>query len=288
MISATSGDITSVTPGRTSAGSWKQKDLPNPAGSSPSTFRPCAAASMMASCEGLRSAGVSDKRSRPPMTAARSATSRPRVPAARCCPTSSPVMARARIRRVCGSSVCSSSASGVLSSAALSAVSRPCLARNDQMRAQPSAIGTTFPPVLSPVTGSGRRRPADPSAGGSSSTQERLPVGTSQSGVPGELAVADDDDAAVLLGPDQPPDGLPQLQRGQRQVVIPGGHRIRVVCPGRLGACLDRFPACLDNRRGERRERHLVDPHETQAPLIGDIDALPQAFRSDQEPAAVL
>ena len=188
------------------------------------------------------------------------------------------------MRRVCGSSVCSSSASGVHSAAARSALSRPCRAKNDQMRAQPSAIVTTLPPVR--LAGDRVGRAAGPA---SSEPRNVSPVGAAKCGLPGELAVADDDDAAVPFGADEPPDGLPQLQRGQRQVVRLA-WRLRPD-PRRRAASArvcDGGAARLDDRGGERGERQLVDPHQPQPLLVGDVDALPQSFGADEEAAAVL
>ena len=50
FISAISGEITTVSPGRTSAGSWKHSDLPPPVGKSAKTSRPSSDARMMPSC----------------------------------------------------------------------------------------------------------------------------------------------------------------------------------------------------------------------------------------------
>ena len=225
-ISATSGETTIVTPGRTSAGSWKQKLLPNPVGSSPSTLRPSATARISGELLALRSSRVVGQVQQP-------------------CDLRGPfgdlvgepsggaqlldlvgVSARLRMRRVCGSSVCASSASSVDSSAARCGLSRPWRAKNAQMRRHPSAIVVTLPPVGSPVSGSQAA-----SSPGVEGAEERLPVGAAQCGGPGELAVGDDDDAAVPFGADEPADRLPQLQRGQRQVVRLGRDCVRVFGP---------------------------------------------------------
>ena len=51
-ISATSGDTTTVSPSLTSAGTWKQSDLPEPVGITASTLRPARSASITASWPG--------------------------------------------------------------------------------------------------------------------------------------------------------------------------------------------------------------------------------------------
>jgi hypothetical protein len=53
-MSAISGDSTTVTPSRQSAGSWKQSDLPPPVGMMASTSRPARTASTISSCPGRK------------------------------------------------------------------------------------------------------------------------------------------------------------------------------------------------------------------------------------------
>ena len=59
-MSATRGEITTVTPGRSSAVSWKHSDLPPPVGSSSSASPPPSNRRMTASKAGLRFGGCSD------------------------------------------------------------------------------------------------------------------------------------------------------------------------------------------------------------------------------------
>ena len=53
-MSAMSGETTSVTPGRSSAGSWKQSDLPPPVGMMASVSRPEATASTISAWPGRK------------------------------------------------------------------------------------------------------------------------------------------------------------------------------------------------------------------------------------------
>ena len=50
---------------------------------------------------------------------------------------------------------------------------------------------------------------------------------------------------------------------------------------------LERKPCC-DHRFGERRERQFVDPHQTQAFGVSDVDPLPEAAGADQRAAHLL
>ncbi|HWV99108.1 MAG TPA: hypothetical protein VNZ64_05380 [Candidatus Acidoferrum sp.] len=52
FIRAMSGETTTVSPGRAIAGSWKQRDLPPPVGSSANTSLPASASRMISSCSG--------------------------------------------------------------------------------------------------------------------------------------------------------------------------------------------------------------------------------------------
>ena len=127
-----------------------------------------------------------------------------------------------------------------------------------------------------------------PEQSGVERAEERPPVSAAQRGGTSELTVRDDNDAPMPFGADEPADGLPQLQRSQRQVVRLGRDCVRVFSAGELGTDLDRFPACFDDRSGERRERQLVDPHQPQPAGVGDVDTLPQSLRADEQPTAVL
>ena len=70
----------------------------------------------------------------------------------------------------------------------------------------------------------------------SSEPEEDLPVAAMQAGRAGELAVADDDHAAVVVGADEPADGLAQLHRGERQVVVLDRVPVGVGVAGFLGS----------------------------------------------------
>ena len=49
-----SGETTTVSPGRRSAGSWKQSDLPPPVGSTAKTSLPASESRMISSCNGRK------------------------------------------------------------------------------------------------------------------------------------------------------------------------------------------------------------------------------------------
>lgn len=54
FMSAIRGDTTSVTPSRTSAGSWKQSDFPAPVGKIATTSLPASETSMISCCNGRK------------------------------------------------------------------------------------------------------------------------------------------------------------------------------------------------------------------------------------------
>src|SRR3989442_7546021 len=59
-MSEISGDTTTVSPSRASAGNWKQSDLPPPVGNKASTSRPAKASRMISSCNGRKESKPKD------------------------------------------------------------------------------------------------------------------------------------------------------------------------------------------------------------------------------------
>ena len=54
FMRAINGEITTVRPGRRSAGNWKHRDLPPPVGSNANTSRPASESWMISRCNGRK------------------------------------------------------------------------------------------------------------------------------------------------------------------------------------------------------------------------------------------
>ena len=88
----------------------------------------------------------------------------------------------------------------------------------------------------------------------------------------------------MLGAADQAPDGLAETECRHRQVVALIGRLVGVIGAATHGLFGHRRPARRDHRVGERCEGELVDPHEVQPIGVRDVDALPEASSSYEDP----